>query len=114
MKRRGLLPLLVLGISGCLTPLTGRLDRMHERMEETNQQLVKVTAQLDESNRQLAQANQRLAEIERQLKRFPGLGQIRDVPTDPRARSGAPSPLPPAESRALSAADAHADPVHQP
>jgi hypothetical protein len=109
MKRCGLLPLLLLGASGCLTPITGRLDRINDRLEDTKQQLVRVTAQLDESNRELARANQKLAEIERLLKRFPGLGQNVDLPPDPHATSGVPSPLPPAETPVLNAAGAPGD-----
>jgi hypothetical protein len=114
MKRRSLLALLVLGASGCLTPLTSRLDRIHERMEDTNQQLVEVTAQLNEANRRLAQANQKLEDIERLLKRFPGLGQNADSRTDPRACSSVPASPPTAETRGHRAVDAPGDPLHAP
>jgi hypothetical protein len=85
MKRSGLLPFVLLGLAGCTTPLTERLDR-------ANQQMAVVIGQLDEADRELARANQKLEDIERTLKHFPGLGQNQDYPADPLARHPEPSP----------------------
>jgi hypothetical protein len=97
MKRLPLLAVLMLGATGCLSPLTGRLDRISQQLEDTKQQLTVVSAKLDQADRELAAANQRLENIERLMKRFPGLGRDTEAGAPPLAQSADPIPLGPRE-----------------
>jgi hypothetical protein len=42
--------LLLLSVSGCLRPLTDRLDRLSQQIDGLNQQVIITNQKLDESN----------------------------------------------------------------
>ncbi|MER3416275.1 MAG: hypothetical protein C4297_08715 [Gemmataceae bacterium] len=53
--------------SGCLRPLTDRLDAIHEELRSIHEQLLIANQRLEQTNGQLDDMNKR-------LRRFPGLG----------------------------------------
>ncbi len=68
MHRRFFAPIILLALSGCLTPVTRRLDRMNCQLQTTNQQLGAVNDRLDAANCKLQETNQRLGTVEEQLR----------------------------------------------
>jgi len=61
--------------SGCLAPITTRLDAVHTELQLTRQEMAEVNARLNESNRHLEN-------IEALLKRFPLLKPASQLPDE--------------------------------
>ena len=66
MNRLLLIAWVIVAASGCLSPLSRRLDRIGEQLEATNQQLAEV-------NDHLTECNQRLERIERETRKAAGV-----------------------------------------
>jgi hypothetical protein len=69
MKRLMLLAALLTIASGCLRPMTQRLDLVNEQLAATN-------AKLDDMSRKLDETNQKLSTVEKATRLFvPGAGK---------------------------------------
>lgn len=68
MRTRSLLAILPLLLSGCLTPVTSRLDQANQQVEITNEHLARMSAQLDTADRRLAHLESLLAETNQKLE----------------------------------------------
>ena len=68
MRTRCLLAVLPLLLSGCLTPITRRLDQTNQQAESTNARLAQVSAQLDAADRRLAHLETLLADTNQKLE----------------------------------------------
>lgn len=79
MRKRYFPAIVPLLLSGCLTPITERLDRTNQQVEVTNQELTQVEQQIKETGRQLArleqllgESNESLAAVRAELKTIDG------------------------------------------
>jgi ABC-type transporter Mla subunit MlaD len=84
MRTRCLLAVVPLLLSGCLTPVTHRLDQANRQVESTNEILARMSVQLetadhrlaelqrlfDETNRKLETIDKRMKVVERAVRRF--------------------------------------------
>ena len=68
MRTRCLLAAVPLLLSGCLTPITSRLDQTNRQVEVANERLGQVSAQLDETSRRLADLERLLGESNQKLE----------------------------------------------
>ena len=77
MRTRSLLAIVPLVLSGCLSPLTSRLDRTNHQLDTTNQRLAVVIDELADTSQRLAcleqqidATNQKLAQIQGTLQQM--------------------------------------------
>jgi len=92
MRTRCLLAVVPLLLSGCLTPITGRLDRTNQQVEVTNARLGEVAAQLAETSQRLAdlerllgETNQKLETIDKRMQVVEGaVRRVFPAPARPR------------------------------
>jgi septal ring factor EnvC (AmiA/AmiB activator) len=80
MKRLFLLAVL-LAQTGCLAPLTRRLDEANQRLADIQQQLAESKQELQKVERHLDESSRRLARLERSLQRFGGGADETAAPT---------------------------------
>src|SRR5215207_7640570 len=70
MRTTCLLAVIPFLLTGCLTPITGRLDRTNDQLEVANQRLGIVNAQLAETTQRLAQIESQLAGTNQKLEKM--------------------------------------------
>ena len=68
MHTRCLLAAVPLLLSGCLTPITSRLDQANRQVEVSNERLGQVSAQLEETSRRLADLERLLDALNQKLE----------------------------------------------
>ncbi len=77
-----LLLLLPMVLSGCMAPVTTRLDAMNAQLRTSNRLLDATHREIEVANRKLDETNARLKSTEELLKRFPLLKPTAEAPAD--------------------------------